>query len=88
MKIYLSLFGGFLAYAPEAILTIEIIDGARVADLRTAVQAYALAHWPGFPLELLARSVFASEILVLRDGEAVPEDGRMAVLPPANHSSV
>ena len=59
-------------------------EGARIADLREAVDAYGKAHWPAFQPALLARSAFASDTRVLRDGEVLPADGKMAVLPPVS----
>jgi len=84
MKIELSLFGAFRDYAPDAQVALELDDGARVADLRAALGSYGTQHWPGFNPALLARSAFASETTVLRDDEALPADGRMAVLPPVS----
>lgn len=84
MKVELSLFGAFRQYQPSAQLTLELADGACVADLRDAVDAHGKAHWPAFQPALLARSAFASDTRVLRDGEVLPTDGKMAVLPPVS----
>lgn len=84
MKVLLNLFGAFRDLQPEAQLQLEVPDGACVADLRRAVAEHAQRHWPDFRPGLLARSAFASEAAVLRDGEALPADGRMAVLPPVS----
>ncbi|WP_147652626.1 MoaD/ThiS family protein [Vulcaniibacterium gelatinicum] len=84
MKIELNLFGALRQYTPAAAVTLEVADDARVADVRTALRAHAEAYWPGFHSGLLARSAFASETTVLREGEPVPADGRMAVLPPVS----
>lgn len=84
MKLELSLFGAFRAFDSNAKIMFELAEGASIADLRAAVQAYGLAHWPEFKSGLLARSVFASEHSVLRDSELIPPEGRMAVLPPVS----
>lgn len=84
MNVELSLFGAFREYDAGASIQLELVEGARIADLRAAVQAYGEAHWPDFKPGLLARSAFASETTVLRDAEAVPADGKMAVLPPVS----
>lgn len=84
MKIELSLFGAFREYDLNPSISLEIPDNAVVADVRRALSAHGLAHWPAFKDALLARSAFASETSVLRDGEPVPADGRMAVLPPVS----
>ena len=60
MKIELSLFGAFRDYAPSAQVALELDDGARVADLRAALDAHGRAHWPGFNPALLQRSAFAT----------------------------
>ena len=84
MKIELRLFGAFRDYDPTARIHVEVPDGARVADVRVALDAYGRAHWQGFQPALLQRSALASDDAVLRDHEAVPADGRMAVLPPVS----
>lgn len=82
MKIELSLFGAFREF--DALVVLELPAGARVADLRAALQAHGEAHWPRFQAALLARSAFASESAVLRDHEPLPDNGRMAILPPVS----
>jgi molybdopterin synthase sulfur carrier subunit len=84
VKIELSLFGAFRDYDPSARISLEIADDARVSELRDAVAAYGVAHWPDFRPGLLARSAFASDASVLRDAETLPREGRMAVLPPVS----
>lgn len=84
MKVELQLFGAFRDLQPQAQLQLELPDGALVGDLRRAFADHAQAHWSGFRPGLLACSVFASESAVLRDGEALPGDGRMALLPPVS----
>ena len=84
MKIELSLFGALRDLDPDARIVLELPEGARVADLRTALRVHADAHWPGFGPGLLVKSAFASEQAVLRDSESLPADGRIAVLPPVS----
>ncbi|MEO5566747.1 MAG: MoaD/ThiS family protein, partial [Luteimonas sp.] len=74
----------FREFDPGAQVTLELADGASVADLRAALRVYAQAHWPGFSPGLLQHSAFASDTTVLRDAEALPADGRMAILPPVS----
>lgn len=82
MKIELNLFGAFREFDPGATLSLQLPDGASVAQLRTALADHAREHWPGFRPGLLAVSVFADRRSVLRDAELLPADGQMAVLPP------
>ena len=84
MNIELRLFGAFRDYEPAALVNLEVADGARVAAVRAALDAHGRARWPGFQPALLQRSALASDEAVLRDHEAVPADGRMAVLPPVS----
>lgn len=84
MKVQLSLFGEFRSYQADAQLALELPDGASVGDLRAALARHGAAHWPGFRAGLLQGSAFASQTRVLRDGEPLPADGRMAVLPPVS----
>jgi molybdopterin synthase sulfur carrier subunit len=84
MKIQLSLFGAFREFEPNGRIELEIADGADIARLRAALDAFARERWPGFRPGLLASSAFASETAILRDHEPVPADGHVAVLPPVN----
>ncbi len=83
MRIELELFGALRDLEPGDRIVLEV-DGVRVADLRRCLVAHASAHWPGIPPGLLARCAFATPLQVLRDPEALPDDGRMAVLPPVS----
>lgn len=84
MKVAIKLFGAFRDHEPSGQVTLEIADGARVADLRQALAAFAAAHWPRFRPGLLEYSAFASETAVLRETEPVPADGHVAILPPVS----
>lgn len=84
MKIEIRLFGAFRDYEPTALVHLDVAADARVADVRAALDAHGRAHWPGFQPALLQRSALASDEAVLRDHEAIPSDGRMAVLPPVS----
>lgn len=84
MNVELSLFGAFREYDSAALIHLDVPDGACVKDLRAALVDYGAQHWPDFKPGLLARSAFASESAVLRDAEAIPADGKMAVLPPVS----
>ncbi len=83
MKIELELFGTLRGLAPGDRLHLEVAGG-RVGDLRAALAAHAAAHWPGLAPGLLDKCAFATHSEILRDAAALPEDGRMAVLPPVS----
>jgi molybdopterin synthase sulfur carrier subunit len=82
MKVEVSLFGAFREHEPSAKVTLELADDAHVSDLRRVLSAHGRAHWPGFKDGLLQRSAFASDTRILRDGESLPANARMVVLPP------
>ena len=84
MKIEVGLFGAFRQFQSQDRLELEVPEQARVADVRAAVASYGASHWPGFDARLLACSVFASATTILRDGEPVPPDAWLAVLPPVS----
>ena len=84
MKVQVSLFGAFRGFDPRAQVELDLPDGACVGDLRAALERHGRAHWQGFTPALLQRSAFASETTVLREADALPADGRMAVLPPVS----
>ena len=84
MKIELGLFGAFRDFDQRSRIDLELAEGARVSDLRQAVQAYGEQHWPDFRPELLSRSAFASEVAILRDSERLPACRQMVLLPPVS----
>lgn len=84
MKITISLYGAFREYDPRGSVELELAEAAKVGDLRAAFAAHGQAHWPAFKPGLLAASVFASESTLLRENEALPANGRVAVLPPVS----
>lgn len=82
-QVELQLFGAFRDVQPGARIALEV-DGAHVRDLRAAVQAHAAHAWGEQATALVARSAFASATHVLRDADALPDDGRLALLPPVS----
>jgi len=84
MKLQVQLFGPYRDFQPQALLELDVVDGAGVAAARAALAAYATAHWPACTPGLLRSTAFASESALLRDGDALPADGRIAVIPPVN----
>ena len=84
MKIQLRLFGIYRDFDASGKIDLDVGQGASIADLRRALLVYAEANWPGYPAGLAAKSAFASETDLLRDNDALPADGLMAVLPPVS----
>jgi molybdopterin synthase sulfur carrier subunit len=84
MKLHVQLFGPFRDFQPQPVLELEIADSANIAAVRDALAAHAAAHWPACTPGLLRSTAFASEQAVLRDGDALPADGRIALIPPGN----
>ncbi|GAB2522214.1 MoaD/ThiS family protein [Lysobacter humi (ex Lee et al. 2017)] len=82
-QVELQLFGAFRDAQPGARLVLAV-DGGQVRDLRAAVQAHAQCAWGEAAIALVARSAFASTTHVLRDADALPDDGRLALLPPVS----
>ncbi len=83
MDIELELFGALrgLEAGDRLVLTVA---GGQVADLRAALQVHAGKHWPSDSAAMLASCAFATSSEILRDQQALPEHGRMAVLPPVS----
>jgi molybdopterin synthase sulfur carrier subunit len=89
MRISIRLFGAFRQFQDSDLLELEMPDAQRpdaatVADVRLALDAYALAHWRGYDVGLLRSSAFATEETVLRANSPIPADGRLAVIPPVS----
>lgn len=83
MDIELELFGALRGLEAGDCLTLPV-SGWQVADLRRALQVHAGAHWPNASAGILASCAFATSSEILRDAQALPADGRMAVLPPVS----
>ena len=79
----IQLFGALREFEPDALLRIGS-DATDVHGLRAAVQAHADAAWTASAAALLRRSAFASATTVLREGDALPEGERLALLPPVS----
>jgi len=84
MKLQVQLFGPYRDFHPLPVLELDVADGANVAGARAALAAHAVAHWPACRPGLLRSTAFASEQALLRDGDALPADGCIAVIPPVN----
>lgn len=76
--ITVRLFGAFRQGNPDSSITVEIPEQARVADLRTAMDA-ALSDENA--RSLLKASAFATDTAVLDDDDPVP-DREISILPP------
>lgn len=83
LDIELELFGALRGLETGDRLVVSV-TGVNVADLRTALQAHASAHWPSASASMLASCAFATSSEILRDVQPLPTDGRMAVLPPVS----
>lgn len=84
MIVSIQLFGAFRQFHHGEELQLACPGVTTVADVRAALDAYGVAHWPGYRPGLLRTSAFASPTTLLRDGHPVPDDGRLAVLPPVS----
>lgn len=81
--VQVQLFGAFSELVPERLIEIDVA-GDSIADLRQALRELLPRRWPAFRIGLLDYSAFADEQRVLRDHEALPLDGRVAILPPVS----
>ena len=84
MKLQVQLFGPYRDFQPQPLLELELADGANIAAVRAALAADAAVHWPACTPGLLRSTAIASEDALLRDGDALPANGRIAVIPPVN----
>lgn len=79
-----SFFGAFRQFQEHDTLDLNCPGAATVADVRSAMDAYARAHWLGYAAGLLQTSAFASEAELLRSTSPIPDDGRLAIIPPVS----
>lgn len=83
MRIDIQLYGALREAEPTGRLELDV-EAATIGSLRAAVAVHVVDRWPPAARALLPKSAFASERSVLRDGDAVPSDGRLALLPPVS----
>jgi molybdopterin synthase sulfur carrier subunit len=84
MNITLQLFGRFRDFADTPEVQLDFPGIATVDEFRQAFDVWASTHWAGYSPSLLRASALASETSILQGRQALPEDGRMAVLPPVS----
>ncbi|WP_305805132.1 MoaD/ThiS family protein [Stenotrophomonas sp. YIM B06876] len=84
MHVTVELFGSFSDLSPDRELQLEVVDGACVSDLRSALHGHLQTHFPQFRAGLLRVCVFADSQRILRDPEPLPADGRVSILPPVS----
>jgi molybdopterin converting factor small subunit len=84
MIVAIQLFGPFREFHAAAELQLDCAGAHSIGDVRAALDAHALAHWPDYRSALLRTSAFASSTCVLRDAHPIPPDRRVAILPPVS----
>lgn len=82
-EIVVQLFGAFSELDPKREISVPV-EGRLVLDLRRALRALLQERFPQFRAGLVDYSAFADEQRVLRDNELLPDDGRVAILPPVS----
>ena len=82
-QVTVQLFGAFSDLDARREIAVDV-SGGTVADLRQALRELLPVRWPAFRAGLLDSSAFADQQRVLRDHEALPDDGRVAILPPVS----
>jgi len=81
--VQVQLFGAFSDLVADGRIEVDVA-GDRIADLRQALRELLPQRWPAFRAGLLDYSAFADQERVLRDHEAIPDDRRVAILPPVS----
>jgi sulfur-carrier protein len=84
MEVVLQLFGVYRRFQDVDSIVLTCPDGATIADVKAALCTHAAQHWPDWKDGILRSTAFASSEAILRNGDPVPGDGRVAVLPPVS----
>lgn len=84
MRISIQLYGAFRQFQEAGTLDLDCPGAATINDVRVAMDAYGQSHWHGYSPGLLRTSAFATETEILRTSNAIPADGRLAVIPPVS----
>ncbi|GMU42703.1 MAG: MoaD/ThiS family protein [Xanthomonadales bacterium] len=83
MIVQLALFGAFRDLHREPTLLLEV-SGDTVSAVRASFAAHLLGQGHAERSALIRASAFASDQALLHDTEAIPADGRLAILPPVS----
>lgn len=84
MLITLQLFGRFRDFSPMPEIVLDLPGVATVEEFRVAFDTWAQANWPGYSPGLLRSSALATDSDLLQATHPLPEDGRIAILPPVS----
>ncbi len=84
MNVRIQLFGALRDASPDAYIDLQTPDQGTIAGVREALLQHLSEHAPQIRASLVQRSAFASDEAILRDHDALPADGRLAVLPPVS----
>lgn len=79
----IQLFGALRECEPDGWLRLNV-TAHDIASLRGVVVEHASRCWAPQACALVAHSAFASESAVLRDAQALPANGVLALLPPVS----
>lgn len=80
--VVIDLFGALREAEPRARIEVDT-TAMTVGQFRADVERHA-ERWPPAARALLPRCAFASTSTVLRDKDALPADGQLALLPPVS----
>lgn len=84
MKVRIQLFGALREASPDGYIELNLPDRGNIASARKVLLEHLAEHAPQVRANLVRRSAFASDDAILRDHDALPEDGKLAVLPPVS----
>jgi molybdopterin converting factor small subunit len=81
INVNISLYGAFRQLGVSQI-NLEVPEASTVNDLRASLEKYLQNRQSKISIHLVKASVFATEELVLKDGDKVREHKSLAILPP------
>lgn len=84
MKIRIQLFGALREASADGYIDLDIPEASTIAGMRERLARHLAEHAPQIGASLVQRSAFANDSEILRDHDAVPPDGQLAVLPPVS----
>lgn len=84
MLITLQLFGRFRDFSATPEIHLELPGITTAHDFRVAFDVWAQNNWPAYSSSLLKASALATDDTLLHANCPLPENGRLAVLPPVS----
>ncbi|WP_233842122.1 MoaD/ThiS family protein [Dyella sp. 2HG41-7] len=84
MKVRIALFGALRDADARGFIELDAPDVCTIATLRDLLREHLREHAPHISANLVQRSAFASDDEILHNHRTLPDNGKLAILPPVS----